>query len=103
MPSSRRKPPNKPAGWATMTKCWSPFEKAATFQTDDYRNNFLTGLKDPLRGDATKIIAETNYELTSSTNDTQMIQLKTSGADTLFNFSTPKFQAQALKKLQELV
>jgi ABC-type branched-subunit amino acid transport system substrate-binding protein len=49
-----------------------------------------------------RIVAEANYELTHPTIDSQVIQLKTSGADTLLHFSTPKFAAQALKKIQEV-
>jgi ABC-type branched-subunit amino acid transport system substrate-binding protein len=75
---------------------------AVLYQNDDYGKDFLTGLKDALGSDANKIIAEANYELTSPTIDSQVIQLKTSGADTLLHFSTPKFAAQALKKVQEL-
>ena len=52
--------------------------------------------------DANKIIAEANYELSYPTIDSQVIQLKASGADTLLHFTTPKFAAQALKKVQEL-
>jgi branched-chain amino acid transport system substrate-binding protein len=75
---------------------------AVLYQNDDYGKDFLTGLKDALGSDANKIIAEANYELTSPTIDSQVIQLKTSGADTLLHFSTPKFAAQALKKVHEL-
>jgi len=75
---------------------------AVLYQNDDYGKDFLTGLKDALGSDANKIIAEANYELTYPTIDSQVIQLKTSGADTLLHFSTPKFAAQALKKVQEL-
>src|SRR5258707_2546317 len=72
------------------------------YQNDEYGKDFLTGLKDALGTDAKKIIAEANYELTSPTIDSQVIQLKTSSADTLLHFSTPKFAAQALKKVQGL-
>ena len=75
---------------------------AVLYQNDDYGKDFLTGLKDALGSDANKIIAEANYELSYPTIDSQVIQLKTSGADTLLHFSTPKFAAQALKKVQEL-
>jgi branched-chain amino acid transport system substrate-binding protein len=75
---------------------------AVLYQNDDYGKDFLTGLKDALGSDANKIIAEANYELTSPTIDSQVIQLKISGADTLLHFSTPKFAAQALKKVHEL-
>src|SRR2546429_4107861 len=72
------------------------------YQNDDYGKDFLTGLKDALGSDANKIIAEANYELSYPTIDSQVIQLKASGADTLLHFTTPKFAAQALKKVQEL-
>jgi ABC-type branched-subunit amino acid transport system substrate-binding protein len=76
---------------------------AVLYQNDDYGKDFLSGLKDALGNDANaRIIAEANYELTYPTIDSQVIQLKTSGADTLIHFSTPKFAAQALKKVQEL-
>jgi branched-chain amino acid transport system substrate-binding protein len=75
---------------------------AVLYQNDDYGKDFLTGLKDALGSNANKIIAEANYELSYPTIDSQVIQLKTSGADTLLHFSTPKFAAQALKKVQEL-
>lgn len=76
---------------------------AVLYQNDDYGKDFLSGLKDALGNDANaRIIAEANYELTYPTVDSQVIQLKTSGADTLIHFSTPKFAAQALKKVQEL-
>jgi ABC-type branched-subunit amino acid transport system substrate-binding protein len=76
---------------------------AVLYQNDDYGKDFLSGLKDALGNDANaRIVAEANYELAHPTIDSQVIQLKTSGADTLIHFSTPKFAAQALKKVQEL-
>ncbi len=38
------------------------------------------------------------YEVTDPTVDSQMIQLKNSGADVFFNITTPKFAAQAIKQ-----
>ena len=76
---------------------------AVLYQNDDYGKDYLTGLKKALGDNAkARIVAEANYELTSPTIDSQVIQLKTSGADTLIHFTTPKFAAQALKKVHEL-
>ena len=76
---------------------------AVLYQNDDYGKDYLTGLKKALGDNAkAQIVAEANYELTSPTIDSQVIQLKTSGADTLIHFTTPKFAAQALKKVHEL-
>jgi ABC-type branched-subunit amino acid transport system substrate-binding protein len=42
------------------------------------------------------------YEVTDPTVDSQMVELKGSGADTFFNITTPKFAAQAIKKAAEI-
>jgi ABC-type branched-subunit amino acid transport system substrate-binding protein len=76
---------------------------AVLYQNDDYGKDYLTGLKNALGNDAkAKIVAEATYELTDPTIDSQVIQLKASGADTLVHFTTPKFAAQALRKVHEL-
>ena len=43
------------------------------------------------------IVAETSYELTDPTIDSQIVKLKAAGADLLYDASTPKFAAQAIK------
>jgi ABC-type branched-subunit amino acid transport system substrate-binding protein len=50
----------------------------------------------------TMIVAETSYELSDPTVDSQMVKLKGSGADLFYNISTPKFAAQAIKKAAEM-
>jgi branched-chain amino acid transport system substrate-binding protein len=71
------------------------------YQNDDYGKDYLKGLKDGLK---TKmpIVAEAPYETTDATVDSQIINLKASGADIVFNVATPKFAAQAIKKIAEL-
>ena len=48
------------------------------------------------------IVAETPYETSDPTVDSQMVRLKASGADVFFNVTTPKFAAQAIKKAAEI-
>ena len=60
------------------------------------------GLKSALRGDTAKIVAEASYELSDPTIDSQIVTLKDSGADVLMDLSTPKFTAQAIRKVKEL-
>jgi branched-chain amino acid transport system substrate-binding protein len=48
------------------------------------------------------IISEQLYEVTDPTIDSQIINLKTSGADIFFNVTAPKFAAQAIKKAGEI-
>jgi branched-chain amino acid transport system substrate-binding protein len=71
------------------------------YQNDDYGKDYLKGLKDGLAGKI-QIIAELPYETTDPTVDSQVVNLKASGADVFFNVTTPKFAAQAIKKAGEI-
>ena len=73
------------------------------YQNDDYGKDYVKGLKDGL-GDKAKsmIVAEVPYEVADPTVDSQIINLKASGADIFFNVTTPKFAAQAIKKAAEI-
>ena len=76
---------------------------AILMQNDDYGKDYLRGFEEGLGDKAQKmIIAKVTYESTDPTVDSQMIQLKSSGADVFFNITTPKFAAQAIKKAAEI-
>jgi branched-chain amino acid transport system substrate-binding protein len=73
------------------------------YQNDDYGKDYVKGLKDGLGAKAkTMIISEQPYEVADPTIDSQIINLKASGADVFFNVTTPKFAAQAIKKSAEI-
>jgi ABC-type branched-subunit amino acid transport system substrate-binding protein len=75
---------------------------AVLYQNDDYGKDYLKGLKDGLGPKAaTMIIAEESYETTEPTVDSHIVKLKSSGADVFVNITTPKFAAQAIKKVAE--
>jgi branched-chain amino acid transport system substrate-binding protein len=71
------------------------------YQNDDYGKDYLKGLKDGLNGKM-PIVAEAPYETSDPTVDSQVINLKASGADIVFNVSLAKFAAQSIKKIAEL-
>jgi branched-chain amino acid transport system substrate-binding protein len=71
------------------------------YQNDDYGKDYVKGLKDGLNGKL-KIVSELPYETSDPTVDSQIINLKASGADVFFNVTTPKFAAQAIKKAHEI-
>src|ERR1700757_916814 len=48
------------------------------------------------------IIAEESYEVTQPTIDSSIVKLKSLGANVFFNVTTPKFAAQAIKKMAEI-
>jgi len=76
---------------------------AVLFQNDDYGKDYLKGLKDGLGAKAASmIIAEESYETTEPTIDSHIVKLKSTGADVFVNITTPKFAAQAIKKVAEI-
>ena len=73
------------------------------YQNDDYGKDYVKGLKDGLGDKAkTMIVSEQPYETSDPTVDSQIINLKASGADVFFNVTTPKFAAQAIRKAAEI-
>ena len=74
------------------------------YQNDDSGRDYVKGLKDGLGADAAKrmIVAEVPYDPSQPTVDSQVVTLKTSGADIFFNESSPKFAAQAIRKAAEI-
>jgi ABC-type branched-subunit amino acid transport system substrate-binding protein len=76
---------------------------AVLYQNDDYGKDYLKGLKDGLGAKAASmIIAEESFETTEPTVDSHIVRLKSTGADVFVNISTPKFAAQAIKKIAEI-
>jgi branched-chain amino acid transport system substrate-binding protein len=76
---------------------------AILYQNDDYGKDYVKGLKDGLGAKAaTMIVAESSYEVSEPTVDSHIVKLRSSGADVFFNVATPKFAAQAIKKMAEI-
>jgi branched-chain amino acid transport system substrate-binding protein len=76
---------------------------AVLYQNDDYGKDYLKGLKDGLGAKAASmIIVEESYEVTQPTIDSNIVKLKSLNADVFFNVTTPKFAAQAIKKMNEI-
>jgi branched-chain amino acid transport system substrate-binding protein len=90
--------------YATYIKDKHPNAKIAVlYQNDDYGKDYLKGFKDGLGDKAgSMIVSEAPYETTDPTVDSQVVSLKSSGADLFFNITIPKFAAQAIKKAAEI-
>jgi branched-chain amino acid transport system substrate-binding protein len=73
------------------------------YQNDDYGKDYVKGIKDGL-GDAAKkvIVSEQSYEVTDPTVDSQIVNLKNSGANVFYNVTIPKFAVQAIKKAHDI-
>jgi branched-chain amino acid transport system substrate-binding protein len=75
---------------------------AILYQNDDFGKDYLKGLKDGLGSKASMIIAEESYETSEPTIDSHIVKLKASGADVFISITTPKFAAQAIRKIAEI-
>src|SRR5262245_24182449 len=72
------------------------------FQNDDFGKDYLKGLKDGLGAKASMITTEESYETTEPSIDGHIVKLKSAGVDVFISITTPKFAAQAIKKLAEI-
>ncbi|MGY4316435.1 ABC transporter substrate-binding protein [Bradyrhizobium sp. JR3.5] len=76
---------------------------AVLYQNDDYGKDYLKGLKDGLgQKAASMIVAEESFETSQPTIDSNIVKLKASNADVFIDIATPKFAAQAIKKVAEI-
>jgi branched-chain amino acid transport system substrate-binding protein len=75
---------------------------AIMYQNDDFGKDYLKGLKDGLGAKASMLIAEESYETSEPTIDNHIVKLKATGADVFISITTPKFAAQAIKKIAEI-
>ena len=76
---------------------------AILFQNDDFGKDYLKGMKAALgEKAASMIVTEESFDVSEPTIDSHIVKLKTTGADVLFDASTPKFAAQSIKKVAEL-
>ena len=72
------------------------------YQNDDFGKDYLKGLKDGLGAKASMIAAEESYETSEPTIENHVVKLKAAGVDVFISITTPKFAAQAIKRIAEL-
>jgi branched-chain amino acid transport system substrate-binding protein len=71
-------------------------------QNDDYGKDYWDGFKEGLGKEVGRVAKHVTYEVTDPTVDSQVIQLKDSGANVFFNISIPKFAAQSMRKAADI-
>jgi len=73
------------------------------YQNDDFGKDYVLGLRDVLREKYDRmVVASIPYEVAMPTVDSQVVAIKSLNPDIFVNIATPKFAAQAIKKLAEL-
>ncbi len=72
------------------------------YQNDDFGKDYVLGIKDVLGGRYDGMVKTVSYEVTDATIDSQIVDLKSSGADVLLTAATPKFAAQTIRKVADI-
>jgi ABC-type branched-subunit amino acid transport system substrate-binding protein len=86
-----------------ITKNYPNAKVGILYQNDDLGKDYLNGIKAGLADKAaTMVVAEASYEVSDPTIDSQILKIKSAGADLFFSATTPKQAAQAIKKIAEL-
>ncbi|WFU40423.1 ABC transporter substrate-binding protein [Bradyrhizobium sp. CB82] len=75
---------------------------AVLYQNDDFGKDYLKGTKDGFGAKASNIIIEESYEVSEPSIDGHIVKIKAANPDVLVIYATPKFAAQAIKKVAEL-
>jgi branched-chain amino acid transport system substrate-binding protein len=75
---------------------------AILYQNDDLGKDYVNAFRSFLKSDFEKKVVTAAYEITDPTADSQIISLRSSGAGALFVAGTPKFAAQAIRKVAEI-
>jgi branched-chain amino acid transport system substrate-binding protein len=75
---------------------------AILYQNDDLGKDYVAAFRAFLGLDFDKKVVTAAYEVTEPTVDSQVVSLRSSGADALFVAGTPKFAAQAVRRAAEI-
>lgn len=85
-----------------LTKTLPNARYAILYQNDDLGKDYLNAFKAILKDEFDKKVVAIAYEVSEPTVDSQVVSLKSSGAEALLVAGTPKFAAQAIRKAAEI-
>ena len=73
------------------------------YQNDDFGKDYIVGLKDVFGDQYDKIVVKTaSYETSDPSVDSEIVSLQGAGCDTLLSAATPKWGAQAIRKVFDI-
>jgi ABC-type branched-subunit amino acid transport system substrate-binding protein len=75
---------------------------AILYQNDDLGKDYVNAFKALMKDQFDKRVVTAAYEISDPTVDSQIVNLKSSGAEALLVAGTPKFAAQAIRKASEI-
>jgi branched-chain amino acid transport system substrate-binding protein len=85
-----------------LSKALPNAKYAILYQNDDLGKDYVNAFKAFLKSDFDKRVVTAAYEISDPTIDSQVVNLKSSGAEALLVAGTPKFSAQAIRKVAEI-
>jgi branched-chain amino acid transport system substrate-binding protein len=76
---------------------------ALLYQNDDFGKDYVAGFRRAL-GERAKemVVAEATYEVTDATIDSQIVALKSTGAEALFGVTVGKFTSQMIRRVYDI-
>jgi branched-chain amino acid transport system substrate-binding protein len=75
---------------------------ALLYQNDDFGKDYVLGVRDILGDRYDRMVKAVSYEVTDPSIDSQVVSLQASGSDALLTAATPKFAAQAVRKVHDI-
>lgn len=75
---------------------------AILYQNDDLGKDYVNAFRAFFKSDFDKRVVTAAYELSDPTVDSQVVNLRSTGAQALLVAGTPKFAAQAVRKVAEI-
>ncbi len=75
---------------------------ALLYQNDDFGKDYVAGVRDILGARFDSIVRTVSHEVTDPTIDSQIVTLQASGADAMLTATTPKFAAQAVRRVHDI-
>ncbi|MGY4256673.1 branched-chain amino acid transport system substrate-binding protein [Bradyrhizobium sp. USDA 4516] len=85
-----------------LTKTMPNAKYGILYQNDDLGKDYVNAFKVILKDAFEAKVVAVSYEVSDPTVDSQILNLKSSGADALLVAATPKFAAQAIRKAAEI-
>jgi branched-chain amino acid transport system substrate-binding protein len=75
---------------------------ALLYQNDDFGKDYVMGVRDVLKDRFESVVRTASFEVSDPTVDSQILSLQSSGANVLLTAATPKFAAQAIRKVYDI-
>ena len=85
-----------------LTRTLPNAKYAILYQNDDLGKDYVNAFRTLLKGEFDKKVVTAAYEISDPTVDSQVVNLKSSGAEALLVAGTPKFAAQAIRRASEI-